>query len=111
MVPALSSWGTLLVRYENASFGVVRCGDVVKRDVNVFAFRSTVFDQHRGDALGDFALHLRRATFDPGNLHMGHVSSSLERAIPKILDAKLRHSSEPYGSRAPWNSPVAARKA
>src|SRR5690348_3232879 len=79
------SWRPFLVRNEHARFGVIRRRHVVERHVDVFALRAAVFDQHRGDALGNFALHFRCAAFHPRNLHMRHGDSSLERAAQRFL--------------------------
>ena len=59
----------------------------MKRNVNIFPLRTPVFDQYAGDPLGDLPLHFRRASFDPGYLHIRHSTSSLERANRQILHA------------------------
>src|SRR5277367_1842364 len=75
----------LLIRHQDAGFRVIRCRDVVKRNVNIIAFRASVLDEHHGDALGNWPLHLGRTSFDPGNLRVWHFASSLERGTSRIL--------------------------
>src|SRR5260370_6073595 len=73
------SRGPFLIRDQDARFRVIRRGHVVKRYVNIFAFRASVFDQDVGNSLGNFALLFRRASLDPRNLHMRHRFPPLNR--------------------------------
>src|SRR5579862_557746 len=89
-----------LVGYKNARLGVIRCRDVVKRHVNVFTLRAPFLDKDGCNALGDASFHFCGPSFDPGDLHMRHVASSLERAILEILRANFGQSTQPRDRRS-----------
>src|SRR2546427_8774253 len=96
---AACSWRALLVHHQHAGFGVIRRWNIVKRHVNVFAFGFAILDQHGRDAFRNFPFLLRCPAFHPGDLHVRHVHSSLERVTLVILHAKRWHSIRRRGSR------------
>src|SRR5216683_2612920 len=96
----------LLVYHQHAGFGVIRRRKIMKRHVNIFAFGLAIFDQYGRNAFRNFPFLLRRPSLHPGNLHVRHGLSSLERATLEFVHAKRWHSIRRSGSRKARAAPV-----